>query len=102
MNIESYFDDIKAVLDRYSKARFVINIKVSFDIRPGEQGYLNGVVYFVDDSSLHFKEFLDYFHGRLDKLMYSYHYQDADNKLRLRYDNAQHKLPLDFIMSLKR
>ena len=62
-----------------------------FDMRPGDQGYLTGTLIFVDDSKLHFSEYVDQTGEVVDKLMYTYHYQDTGNQLIFRYDNALHK-----------
>ena len=65
-------------------------------MRPGAQGYLNGAVIFVDGSVLHFTEFLDEAYEQVEKVMYTYHYQDTHQQLVFRYDNACHRplLPL--------
>lgn len=92
--IRAYFDQSKAVVDQYAATNFVLGASVSFETRPAEQGYLAGSIIFVDNSVLHFTEFLDADRGIVDKLMYTYHYQDADNRLIFRYDNARHRPPL--------
>jgi len=97
MSIEAYFNQIKADVDRYIGTRFVLDANINFDNRPGQQGYVNGVIQFGDGSVLYFKEYLDAFKGTVDKLMYSYHYHGADNRLRFRYDNALHKPSLPFL-----
>jgi hypothetical protein len=89
--IRDYFAQIKAVVDQYAVARFVLDVKVNFETRPGEQGYLAGSIIFVDGSALHFTEFLDVVGETTDKLMYTYHYQDAQERLIFRYDNARHR-----------
>jgi hypothetical protein len=89
--IDEYFAEIRAVLDRYAAASFVLSVNVNFDRRPGEQGHVRGVVAFEDGSTLHCSEFLDATGGVLDKLMYRYHYQEADSTMVSRYDNALHK-----------
>ena len=89
--IQSYFDQIKASIDRYATASFVLDSSVHFEVRPGDQGYLAGSVTFADGSVLHFAEFLDAVRGVMDRLMYTYHYQDANNGLIFRYDNARHR-----------
>lgn len=94
--IEAYFTQIKALLDRYAATSSVLDVRVSFEMRPGEQGYLSGLVTFVDSSQLHFSEFLDAAQGKMDKLMYTYHYQGAGDQLIFRYDNARHRPPLSF------
>jgi len=92
--IQKYFDQIKASVDQYAATGFVLDANVSFEMRPGDQGYLAGSVTFVDGSVLHFKEFLDAVRETVDKLMYTYHYQDASHQLMFRYDNARHRPPL--------
>lgn len=89
--IQGYFNRIKSLLDRYAQAPFVLEITVIFDVRPGAQGYLAGSLTFSDRSVLHFREFLDSTGADVEKVMYVYHYQDADNRLIFRYDNARHR-----------
>ena len=91
--IDEYFSAIKALLDRYAATPFVLAVRVTFDRRPGDQGYLTGAVAFADGSTLSCREFLDGALGALDKLSYSYHYQDAEGRLIFRYDNAMHRPP---------
>ncbi|MGI0482919.1 toxin-antitoxin system TumE family protein [Geminocystis sp. CENA526] len=50
---------------------------------------------FYRNSILFFKEYVDV-QISVDKLAYSFHYQDSDNNLIFRYDNAQHKPDLGF------
>jgi hypothetical protein len=96
MTIQLYFQQIKTLIDRYAATEFVLDSQVSFDLRPGDQGYLNGLVVFVDGSMLYFREFVDAFEGNIDKVMYTYHYQDSTSGLIFRYDNALHKPALAF------
>jgi len=92
--IQTYFAQVKAIVDQYAVTSFVLDAEVSFETRPGEQGYLTGSITFVDGSVLYFREYLDAFRGTVDRLMYTYHYQDASNQLVFRYDNARHRPPL--------
>jgi hypothetical protein len=96
MTIQSYFNQIKTLVDRYATTDLILESKVNFDLRPGEQGYLSGSVIFTDSSILYFREFLDAFGGSIDKVMYTYHYQDTNYSLIFRYDNALHKPTLLF------
>jgi hypothetical protein len=89
--IQTYFTQIKQVTDLYAATSFVLEAQVHFETRPGEQGYLTGTLIFADDSKLHFREYLDQTGDVVDTLMYTYQYQDADNHLIFRYDNARHK-----------
>ena len=70
---------------------FVLDVALNFESRPGDQGYLTGELTFVDGSQLHFREFLDTAEGAVEKLMYTYHYQNIDATLIFRYDNALHR-----------
>lgn len=97
MVMQTYFGQIKLLLDRISTALFVVDLEVAFDVRSSDQGYLHGVLVFRDHSSLHFREFLDSADDTLVKVMYSYHYQDEDQALVFRYDNALHRPELPFI-----
>ncbi len=89
--IRVYLAQIRAIVDRYAVTSFVLDTKVSFEARPGDQGYLTGSITYADGSVLHFREFLDAAGETVDKLTYTYHYQDAGNQLIFRYDNARHR-----------
>jgi len=92
--IQAYFNQVKAIVDPYAATSFVLDANVSFEVRPGGQGYLTGSIIFADGSALYFREFLDAVKDTVDKLMYTYHYQDAGHQLIFRYDNARHRPPL--------
>jgi hypothetical protein len=77
-------------------ANFVLDSSVSFETRSGNQGYVHGHVAFRDGTRFFFREYLDGMADRVDKLMYTYHYQGADDELLFRYDNARHNPPLPF------
>lgn len=94
MTIQSYSNQIKMVVDQYAATTFVLETVVNFEIRSGEQGYLTGKLAFIDGSTLHFSEYLDQSGDRVEKLMYTYHYQDEQHQLIFRYDNARHRPPL--------
>ena len=94
--IPAYFAQIKATIDRYAATPFVVDATVTFDARPGDQGYFTGSIVFENFSVLHFKEFVDAAHNTIEKLTYSYHYQSSEASLIFRYDNARHKPALLF------
>ena len=94
--IQAYFNHIKAILDQYTAVSFVLDSTISFEQRPGNQGYLHGTIIFIDESRFFFREYLDASAIQVDKLTYAYHYQDADDNLLFRYDNAPHKPALPF------
>lgn len=94
MLLDDYLNNIKAVLNQVSP--LVVNHSLTIDKRGQEQAHILGVLIFADESALHFREFVDFSDGYLDKVAYSYHFQDKSNQLLFRYDNAKHKPALDF------
>jgi hypothetical protein len=91
LTIEIYFSQIKAIVDHYTGASFVTNVSVNLETRPGKQGFLAGAIEFVDGSEFYFREYLDAASDDIEKIMYSYHYQDATTQMILRYDNSAHR-----------
>ena len=53
-------------------------------------GRLAGRLRFYDGSTLDFRETFRAQHRRIEKVVYTYHYQHADGSLIFRYDNAPH------------
>jgi nuclear transport factor 2 (NTF2) superfamily protein len=95
--ISAYLANIETVIDQYTQASFVQHITYSVERRPGDQAYLHGTFFFVDGSSLHFREFLDLIENQVEKRKYAYHYQDNTGQMIFRYDNANHRPPLGFV-----
>src|SRR3989304_2325361 len=58
-------------------------------------GIIKGTITFLDNSCLFFTEYLDVRY-QIEKLTYSFHYQQKDGTLIFRYDNAYHKPRLSF------
>jgi hypothetical protein len=92
--IEAYISHLKTLLDRYTSTPFVLHLRSDFEARPGGQCHLFGEVLFKDGSTFHFREFLDSTPQGIERMMYSYHFQDSQNRLVFRYDNARHRPPL--------
>jgi hypothetical protein len=64
-------------------------LNIAEEKRGTYEGYIYGELTFLDDSILKFREYVDV-EDQADRLMYSYHYTDADGNLILRYDNTGH------------
>jgi hypothetical protein len=96
MRIEEHLAKAEALIRKYARASFVLSTTLTPDRRPGGQLYLVGLVAFIDGSRLHFREFVKETRGTAVKVMYTYHYQDADGRLIFRYDNARHHPALGF------
>ncbi len=65
-------------------------LTLQIDQRSAIQGFISGSLQFHDGSELHFPEFVDTSRDK-PKIMYVYHYQDANHNLIFRYDNAAHR-----------
>lgn len=83
MRLRAYFDRIEKVI---RNAQFLSSYNLVFDERPPWMGRIEGVLYFVDGSELHFTEFIDA-ETHIEKINYSYHYMN-ETSLIFRYDNA--------------
>ena len=84
--IEGYFRQFEKLL---AAAKFVHSTSITYDKRSASIGFLRGIVYFLDSSQLHLREFVNVEYG-IERYMYAYHYQRADGTLVFRYDNTPH------------
>ncbi len=96
--ISAYLATIQILAERYAGTNFVVDTRLNIESRPGEQAYLSGMIIFLDGSELYFSEFLDGSEVGVEKIMYSYHFQNTDKQLVFRYDNARHKPALPFLV----
>jgi hypothetical protein len=85
-----YARQVQLVIDEVIQTGEAHLLNLQIDARSTLRGYIAGVLRFQDGSELHFREFVE---TNLPdpRSMYAYHYQDADQKLIFRYDNAQHR-----------
>ena len=86
MSIEAYFQEIQ---NSIATCFVVQSSNIRYDKRTLHTGFIQGELYFADDSVLHIREFVDTENG-VDCLMYVYHYMDNQNNLVFRYDNTGH------------
>jgi hypothetical protein len=86
LSIESYFAQIQNAI---ASNPLVINSDIHFGKRSEEAGYFRGYLIFRDGTLFHFREYVDLEDG-LERLMYSYHYMNADQQIIFRYDNVEH------------
>ena len=91
MLIENYFQEINNLV---SACQFVRNFELIADKRSGYGGFIRGNIYFLDNSLLHLREFVNVKNG-IYRGKYAYQYMDAANNLIFRYDNAQHHQKLN-------
>jgi hypothetical protein len=84
--IEDYFRQVEALL---SAAHIIHSTSITYDKRSASIGFIRGILYFLDESQLHLREFVNVEHG-VERYMYVYHYQRSDGVLVFRYDNTPH------------
>ncbi len=86
MQIENYFQDVENFVQHHP---FVRSSHITFDDRGAYTGFIRGDAVLIDDSTLHWREYVDVQQGVL-RLMYSYQYMDSNRSLIFRYDNTEH------------
>ena len=74
---------------------WILSFNFSVDSRSDYVGFIQGNLEFSQGSRLFFKEYID-LQESIEKLSYSFHYQDYENNLIFRYDNAKHKPDLGY------
>jgi hypothetical protein len=84
--IEEYFAEIE---NDIISCPFVHSHNLIKDKRSVYIGLIEGVIKFLDNSTLHFIEFVDV-GKKIEKYKYSYHYEDNIRSLIFRYDIAPH------------
>ena len=89
-NFPEYARGLSHVLDSVVATGEVIRTSVQVDQRSALRGFMSGSVQFDDGSTLDFREFVDISQTE-PRIMYAYHYQDANHRLIFRYDNAAHR-----------
>lgn len=85
-----YAQDTIKTIEAVAAGGQVVLVEQTIDHRSTWRGLIAGVLHFEDGSELHFREFVDTSQPE-PRLMYAYHYHDADKALLFRYDNAAHK-----------
>jgi len=95
MLLNDYQFHLQTIIQKYVVNGVVLSFTFSVDNRSIYLGFIQGRLDFIDGSILFFKEYVD-LQLYIDKLAYSFHYQDATNNLIFRYDNAKHKPDLGF------
>lgn len=75
--------------DSVDSCLFVGLKNITYEKRGSYEGFIRGELYFLDQSTLHFREFIDT-ETEVNRLMYTYHYSDSFGNLIFRYDNTGH------------
>ena len=86
MLIEAYFQEIRHIIETHPS---IFLTDVTYDKRGAHEGFIRGELVFVDDSILHFREFIDT-ETIVERLIYVYQYMGPNKNLVFRYDNSGH------------
>lgn len=95
MLLNTYQNNIISIIEKYVDNGYILSFSFSTDVRSNYIGLIQGFLEFFDGSRLFFKEYVD-LQDSSEKLSYSFHYQDRENYLIFRYDNAKHKPDLGY------
>jgi hypothetical protein len=96
MLLNNYQADIIAIIQKYVNQGWILSFIFAVDARSDYVGFIQGSLEFVEGLRLFFKEYVD-LQESIEKLSYSFHYQDRSNNLIFRYDNTNHKPDLGYI-----
>ncbi|MEB3248698.1 MAG: DUF6516 family protein [Merismopediaceae bacterium] len=96
MLLNQYQTNFLNIIQKYVNSGWIISFDFAVDARSSYIGFIQGNLEFLDNSCLFFKEYIN-LQDTLEKLSYSFHYQDPDNNLIFRYDNAKHKPDLGYV-----
>ncbi len=89
-NFPEYTQSLEDTLNKVVATGEAVLITLQVDQRSAARGFIAGSLQFHEGSVLHFREFVDTSQAE-PRIMYAYHYQDANHNLIFRYDNAAHR-----------
>jgi len=85
-----YARELTETLEQVVATGDATRLTLQVDQRSAIRGFIAGSLEFSTGSTLHIREFVDVSQAE-PKIMYAYYYQDADQRLIFRYDNAAHR-----------
>ena len=95
MLISRYYQKVVRIINRFVDTGLIVEVNSELDSRSDRQGVVSGRISFANGDILYFKEYIDTKY-RVEKLSYSYHFQNDKDILIFRYDNASHRPALGF------
>lgn len=96
MLLNTYQNNVVSIIQKYVDNGYILSFNFSVDARSNYIGFIQGSLEFLQGSRLFFRQYVD-LQESIEKLSYSFHYQDQENNLIFRYDNAQHKPDLGYV-----
>jgi Family of unknown function (DUF6516) len=93
LRVDEYFAQLSELI---SACPLIQLSRITYDHRGTHEGFVRGELTFIDESTLHLREYVDVENG-IDRLMYVYQYMNPQTRLVFRYDNTGHhrELKLD-------
>jgi hypothetical protein len=86
--IDDYFETVRELI---AVSPVIRSSNVAYDRRSDEFGFMRGDLYFIDDSHLHFREFVRQIgNAPAERYTYAFHYKKADGVFVFRYDDTRH------------
>ncbi|WP_373478409.1 DUF6516 family protein [Geminocystis sp.] len=95
MLLNNYQANYQAIIQKYVTGGWILSFTFSVNTKSSYLGFIQGKLDFIDGSFLFFKKYID-LQEFVNKFSYSFHYQDSENNLIFRYDNAKHKPDLGY------
>jgi len=95
MLLNTYQNNLVSIIQKYVDNGYIMSFNFSVDTRSNYIGFIQDSLEFLQGSQLFFREYVD-LQESIEKLSYSFHYQDQYNNLIFRYDNAKHKPNLGY------
>lgn len=95
MLLTEYLRDFAETIAEYAETGLIIASELKADARAEKIGLIRATIVFENESRLFVTEYVD-LRYKIEKLTYSFHYQDKDGSMIFRYDNAKHKPDLGF------
>ena len=96
MLLNTYQNNVVSIIQKYVDNGYILSFNFSVDARSNYIGFIQGSLEFIQGSKLFFREYVN-LQESIEKLSYSFHYQDQDYNLIFRYDNAQYKPDLGYV-----
>lgn len=85
----NYFRSIEDIILSFSNIQ---TYTLTTKLYNAKQGFVKGIITFIDQSKLEFIEVKDI--ELSEKIKYRYHFMDKENNLIFRYDNAKHHIKI--------
>lgn len=93
MRIDEYYVLIQSTI---AGCLWIETSSIAYAERSNEQCFIRGDIRFIDNSRLHFREYVDC-EPVVERLSYSYTYLRPDSSLIFRYDNTPHHIRLGIV-----